>query len=69
MLGLFAPRDYAQGDHARDENNKESFEITALLRSLSFGGTDERSEMSEKRECFRSFFELRSNSIDRQSTE
>jgi hypothetical protein len=29
MLRLISPRDYAQGDQARDKNNQERFEITA----------------------------------------
>jgi hypothetical protein len=52
-----------QGDQAREEKSKESSELTALLRSLSFGGTDERSEMSEKKECFRRFLSFVPNRL------
>jgi hypothetical protein len=53
-----------RGEQAREKNSKENFDLTALLRSLSFGGTDERREMSGKRERFRRGFELRLKSID-----
>jgi hypothetical protein len=46
-----------KGDQAREEISKKSFELTALLRSLSFGGTDEKSERSEKKRGSQSFFE------------